>query len=645
MTRSAVLPAAILLAYAIAFASAALGGGLLVFDDHPGQLYRLAHALRIGLMPWRWNPGWWAGYPELQFYPPGFSYLGALLHHASLGALSLSATYQLLLWVTYLLPAITTFALLARVLPNPWLALPGAFLALTLSAGSRSGVEEGLRWGLVAARLGWGLLPLLALSLVRWVEGTAGVPAVRATLLLAAVILTHPAHAPAAACIVLLAGWLGRGAPGRRLLQATSLLLLGCGLAGFWLLPLLAHLDLALPLAWGDASLGTLVGQIAGRPLLLLLAAMNLAAWLWLRRAGSRARVPAWLLALVPATLVLVVLDAAIAQPLGILWLPADRLADSLLLALILGASVALWWLGASARALPHWVLAGALLAISAALSGGPGEATLSLWPRAAQWPSYETVARGVRLNDLWAALAEAPAGRVLFVRSAIPLTYRLEWWRAHSHVTALAPLMAGREILNGTFTHPSPIAGLIYTGSAAHAPITRLVEQRDGHTLFGQGLESISPEHFERLAERLRISVVVALDEDEGRLSFLTDNADFSSPARIGPFRLFVARTARPTPAPAGPGRWRIEGGPHPGGWMSGGVAYSPLWEARAGGRAIPSRRDPLGLLEVDAPGAAALVVELIYRPGAIEWGGLGLSLVSAIGLVAIHTLRRSPG
>ena len=74
------LPPLALSVYALAFAGTALRGGLLVFDDHPGQLYRLAHALSVGLPPWRVNPGWWAGYAELQFYPPGFAYLGAAVH-------------------------------------------------------------------------------------------------------------------------------------------------------------------------------------------------------------------------------------------------------------------------------------------------------------------------------------------------------------------------------------------------------------------------------------------------------------------------------------------------------------------------------------------------------------------------------------
>ncbi len=103
-----VLPPLLLIVYGLAFAAAALGRGVLAFDDHPGQLYRLWHALRLGLAPWRWDPGWWAGYPELQFYPPGFSYAGVVVHSATLGALAPESVYQVLLWATYLLPGAAT---------------------------------------------------------------------------------------------------------------------------------------------------------------------------------------------------------------------------------------------------------------------------------------------------------------------------------------------------------------------------------------------------------------------------------------------------------------------------------------------------------------------------------------------------------
>ena len=100
MARAWLPPLALLLAYGVAFAARALGTGLLVFDDHPGQIYRLWHVTTRGPAPWAWNPGWWTGYPELQFYPPGFAYAGALLHLGTLGAVSIETAYRTLLWPT-----------------------------------------------------------------------------------------------------------------------------------------------------------------------------------------------------------------------------------------------------------------------------------------------------------------------------------------------------------------------------------------------------------------------------------------------------------------------------------------------------------------------------------------------------------------
>ena len=59
---------------------------------------------------------------------------------------------------------------LTRVLWSGWLALPGAFVALTLSASLSSGVEGGVHIGMLGARLAWALIPLLLLTLAPWIE-------------------------------------------------------------------------------------------------------------------------------------------------------------------------------------------------------------------------------------------------------------------------------------------------------------------------------------------------------------------------------------------------------------------------------------------------------------------------------------------
>ena len=635
-----VLPAAPLLAYGLAFAWTALGRGLLVSDDHPGQLYRVWHAVTLGPAPWRWNPGWWAGYPELQFYPPAFAYLGALLHLASARALSPEGAYQALLWCVFLLPGLSTYVLLARALGSGWLALPGALVAMTISAETRSGVEEGLRWGLVAARLGWGLLPLLALALVRWIEGRSRSPVVPAVAF-AAIVLAHPAHAPLAVAMVLLALAVAPGPPESRAVHAGLVLGLGAGLTAFWLTPLVSRFAMTLPLAWGDASLSGLARRLVDYPLLAALAAATAAAWIGHARRPAADRAIGWLLALAPAAVGLVVVDAFLGE-LGARWLPADRVADGVVLALVLGASVGLAALARLVPALPPWGLAlGAIACVVTLFPAGRNEPTLSLWPVRGQWPTYAEVVAGTRLDALWEALRRAPPGRVLFVRSSVPLEYRREWWRPHSHITALTPLRAGREIVNGTFTHPSPVAGFVYRGSPV-APITMLVEQRDGVTLFGTALGVLRTEQFDRLADAFRVSVVVALDEDADRLGFLGPGGRFGDARRVGPFLVFFSKVAVPLPVALEPGRVRLEAtGTGP--WIVTGLGYSPLWRARVAAVDLATRRGVTGLLEVERPRAAD-EVELRYGPGLPEWAGLALTAASALLLVVVaHVTRGS--
>jgi hypothetical protein len=633
------LPLIALSLYGAAFAWVALQGGALAGGDHPGQLYRMSQALTLGVWPWRLNPGWWAGYAELQYYPPGMAYVGAAVHAASLGRLDPFATYQALLWITLLLPGFTVYALLVRVVRDPWLALPGAFLALTLSAGSRSGLEEGVRWGLVAARLGLGFVPLLALSLHGWIEQPA--PPLAAPVLLAAIILIHPAHAPAAVALIALAVWYGPGPRSRRLRDGFLLSVAGAALAGFWLLPLLAHLQMALPLAWGDRSLSALTHLIAGSPLLLALLVLTALAWL-ARRAMPEAR---WLCGWAPLVAAIILADVLVADRTGILWLPADRLLDSFLLALVVGASLALSILARGMPRLPRAAHALALIALCIGLSRfGTGEAGLSLWPAevSEQWPKYAALSRKLQLDELWQALRSAPPGRILFLRSCVPLELWPDWWRPRSTVTALTPLVTGRAILNGTYTHPSPIAGTLYTGSPANQPITKLVEERDGVTLFGRPLDQMGADAFDELADRFRISAVVALAEDEHHLSFIERNPRFNSALPIGLFRVFISRESRPMPEPVGPQKWRLSVSPPADGWRSLGVAYSPLWRASAGGRSLPIRPDELGLLAVQLAPTDPAQVDLEHVPGPAEWSGLALSGVAALALLTTEARRR---
>lgn len=642
MRLAAALPLALLLAHGLAFAAVALGFAPLVFDDHPGQLYRVWHVVRHGPAPWAWNPGWWAGYPELQFYPPGFAYLGALLHHASLGGLSVPGAYHAVLWLAYLAPGLTVYALLRRVLGSGWAALPGAFIALTLSAGLASGVEGGVRWGMVAARLGWALLPLVPLALGRWAEDPrAPWPALAVPPLVAAVVLTHPAHGPTAVVMVIL-GALGGASRWRgRLGAAAAGLALGAGLSAFWTVPLLLRLEETRALAWG--SLGLLARPALRAPLPWVLVGLALLAPVLARGATlprprtvvALRRLP-WLMAVIVAA------DAFIAEPLGIRWLPAERVADGAWLAVVLAAGTAA---GLAVLVVARRLAAApAALAAVAVLAGvGLAGGSLALWPRAGDWPRAEGMERGLRLPALWSLLATAPEGRVLFVRSAVPLVFGEAWYRAHTHVTALAPIATGRAIVNGTFTHPSPIAALVYRGDAGGGPVRTLAEQLDGRTLFGRPLAALDAATLGAHADALRVSVIVAVDEDVPSLPALEDSAAFPRRAVSPPFVVHARARGQALPEPLGGGRWRAPLQAAADGWAGAGFAYYPLWRAEQAGAPVATRRGRMGELQVRPPRPQA-PVELVYAPGPVEWSGLGLSVAAlAVWLAAGWRRRRA--
>jgi hypothetical protein len=187
----------------------------------------------------------------------------------------------------------------------------------------------------------------------------------------------------------------------------------------------------------------------------------------------------------------------------------------------------------------------------------------------------------------------------------------------------------AGRAIVNGTFTHPSPVAALVYRGTTEGGAITELVERLDGRSLFGRPLDNLDAPTFNEYARRLGVSVVVGLDEDLPRLRALVDNPVFATRRAEPPFVLWMGPPAT-LPQRVGRGRWQIELATGTEAWVSAMLAYYPLWRATAGGTVLPTRRGSTGQLEVRLP-PGRTVVDLTYRPAVPEWTGLALT---ALGL-----------
>jgi hypothetical protein len=417
----------------------------------------------------------------------------------------------------------------------------------------------------------------------------------------------------------------------RTIRQAGSTVGFTLALTAFWSLPFAVRHAWVVPLAWGDLSLG-LPGDLPGRPVLLALGMTALTAWI---AVGIRRRPFDALLAGLPLALAALFLGDVWLFPRGWLAVEPQRLLDGIVQASVwaggLGAGVVVDRLvpaRADPRSRPLVVLL--VIALAALLPDrGAQPPTLAVWPAADEWPTLEEVTRRHHLDRLWSAL-RGGTDRVLFLTSSLKLDNSPAWYASHSHVTSLVPLRAGREIVNGTFTHPSPMAARFYTGQAVPpARLLTLAERLDGQRLLGEPWDRLSAASFDRFARRLRIGTVVVRAGDAARARFL--GPEYAPAGDAAGFTLFERRD-RPWPRVERitSRRYRVLVSPTGGVWIPTGIAAYPLWRVKSAAGRLETRVDNWGLLEFRVP-VDLFEAELVYSEGWLEWSALTLFIIGA--------------
>jgi hypothetical protein len=492
---------------------------------------------------------------------------------------------------------------------------------------------------MIGARLGLGLIPLLALSLVPWARD--GRWPIWSPPLLAGILLAHPYQFVPALLLVLLVGVL-RGVArerGQAVFQVVRLTGLALGLAAFWLLPLLVRATYTLPLAWSRGEWSALLH----RPILLLVIlayALGVTAALHGRDALRPLRLA---LAALPLALLLTawINRAILVDMWDILLMDPERLRDGVAFGALWTAG--LGWAWGTDRLLKGraWGVALAAAIVLAGLPQNAPDPDLTLWPPRQPWPTLGEVESRFELAALREAVRNAPAGRILFSTSAIRLEDGEAWYLPHSHLFAMIPIQTGREIVNGTFTHPSPIAGLVYTGSARPPAIRRLVEELDGRQLFGEPPGRLSPTRLADLLKGLRVSTVVVPGQDSPLIARLERSGLFTTQALIGTFRLFTRHLPGEEPKWHGHRRLELAIRDASGGWVGTGLFAYPLWSALGPSGPLPLRETPERLLEVFVPPGRDVRLTLRYREGGAEWAGVGLTVLS-LAVWSFHAIRR---
>jgi hypothetical protein len=628
-----------LVALAWALCGFLLRADLYVYGDHPGQFMRFWYPARVSHRLLGWNPLWYAGYPELQFYLPGYVLLGWALDALTLGLLSPFAVYQLLVFGAALLPGLSVYALVRALTRSRGSAFVAGALALIFP--ELWGGLGALFVGMMGERLAFGMAPLVMLA--GWQALHAPQPArhwLLAALALAATALMHPFHAVAPVLFLALCairqGWDGARRHGAAL-ALTSLLALGL-LAG-WLVPLLAHADYAAPML--RATLDETRRWLTGPTVLLYLAAAALTP-LGLLAHRNRAR-NTFALALAGTAALLVAFiffdHLVLIRKLGAYHLDPVRFSGQVFLALVILAGLGL-------SGLPRWAarVAGPRRAwlgwMAGLLLAGVGVGVLLRPTLAAVAPQrndqyFLSQARSLYpLDASWEALAEGE-GRILFT------SFYLHLDGMPTSLKSMAPYFAGRTIIGGTYSHWGPVARYLWQGSVDVSLLPGQVELIDDASLAGRAWPDWTDGDFLELCQRLAVTTVVTTWDDFQARTFLDAAPHFHSAYSNELFVVYDVLEAEPSLAVSGAASVAVSAqGPASldlrvedaaaGAPLLVKVTDYPLWRVRAGGTSLPHQANELGLMALRLP-QGSYELQIRYQPGRAERLGGLISLAAA--------------
>lgn len=636
-----------------------------IFGDHPGHYWVMWHVIHVAIpqhaRPIDWMPDWYAGYPELQFYPPGFALLGWLIHVLGFGLLPTALVYEIVVFIAFALPAFTFYYALRRLQFGVFAAFIAGLFGLVFTAFFDGAVAVWI--GMLGSRLAWGLNALVFVWAIDLVEERGARFSWLTALVIAAQILAHPYHLLGilfavgiyTLCVVRRLPLLHSAA------RLATVVIIALALDAFWLAPLIAHASTQMiPLIRSTLDqTWRILTDVALLPYAFL--ALLALARAWRERDATRRAVIIALAALCGASGVAMLgTHALLIERLHVYQLDPVRLVGEfyfplLLLAAIGASQLADWISRLTQSALRHLRAAlrlptlvfhrGAVAATAVALivmSLIPFiQSSAPIYPRANGEPRFLNQAtRDYRLNELWDTL-RATEGRVLFTSYKTHLTAR-GGEPLPTTLPSLTPLFAERQMMGGTFSAWSPIAALMSSGTLNPPALWGLSEDQDDHALFGIPLEKLSDEKLFEYCARFNITTIVASVNDFRTRTFLDAslhfqsyfNNDFFFVYRVNGYTSAWFDTRNATIDLLAMRDDRIEmrvRAARADAQVTVKVAAYPLWRAHTDtGQPLPITRDSMGLMQIALPPGENYALTLHYEPGAAEHTGNVISLAS---------------
>lgn len=649
-----------LAALAVLIVGAWLAGGFLlrddlfIYGDHPGHYWLTWFTLEKAIPHLNlaaWMPYWYAGYPELQFYPPGFALVAWLVRTLSFNQLSIVFAYETTVFIAYAFPAFTLYYALRHLRFGIPTALAGGVFGLIFPA--IFGGTGAPFIGMIGSRLAFALNPLVLVWLMDVADGRGKRYWFLSVAALASAILLHPYHEIGILLAVALYVLIARLNLIRAALAVGSVVLVSVLVDAFWVVPLFAHASsemIPILRTTFDQTRRHLITEE-----LYPYALLSLGALLVVRK-PAELRQRAFVLALFALVILLAVvmlgIHVVLIDQLQIFQIDPVRLIGEYYLAIVMLAAVGL---GAVAQAVADWlgksertrraVAAGMVGVVCAYGAYNFYQAHQYYFPRADREPRFLQAAReDYALDEFWQVLSETQ-GRIWFTSFYQHLNKR-ETDPLATTLTALTPLYTNREIMGGTYSRWSPIAALMWVGDPDPQVLHGLVEETDDRSLFGVPIEQVTPEQVADWITRFNITTLVASADDYqtrvmlDTLPFLQSyynnglffayrvldseskwvegtRANLDNVAYDGERITFHVKLAN------GNGRAHVK------------VYAAPLWQARRDdGTLLPVQRDEYGLVEIPLPKGRDYNVTLTYEPGATEQAG---TIISAVTILAL--------
>ena len=617
-----------------------------LFGDHPGHYWVMWYTLNVaGPLHGRlidWIPYWYAGYPELQFYPPGFVFFGVLLNWITLARFSTALIYETVVFIIYALPAFTFYYALRHWKFNRRAAFIAGLLGLVFPAFFDGATSVFI--GMLGSRLAWALNALVLAWGIDWIEGRGIRYGWLTVLVLAAAILAHPYHL-IGMLITLALYMLVRRLPilrsGARLL---AVILFALALDAFWLLPLIAHSATAMiPLI---RSTQDQVWRLLADAALWPYVALALFALLRLRReqdAGRRALVI--VLVVLPFLLgaAMLLMHALLIEQWQFYAIDPVRLIGEYYFPLVLLAAVGVSEIGDRVFKSRQMLRSVATVGVGILFVIPLLQQLDYFHPKPNAEPRFLSQAtRDYRLDDLWEILRATP-GRVLFTSSLTNLNAR-GGEPFPTTLTALTPLFTNRPLMGGTYSHWSPIAALMWTGDLYPHALEGLVQDQDDRSLFGIPLETSTDEQLVTYCERFNVTAIVASVNDYQARSWLDASARFQSYANNGFFFVYrvndyegtwlTARNAKVELLGNADDRidLRVRDAQQDASVQLKFYAY-PLWQAYLeNGQSLTLESDDLGMMQIALPRGEDYRVMLRYEQGLVELAGNWISAGSGL-------------